>query len=156
MRAPRFRAAVGRYFAGLLDELGFRASLKVEGLETYFGSMQDPRSRAQIGFVGWSMDFESPSQLLRLHFSCPRRSSTLEQNTSRICDRRLTGQIRRASAAPIAQSARAWAAVDRRATDLAVTVPLTNHRAVVLVSKRAGNVQHHLQWFTLLDQMWVR
>jgi hypothetical protein len=24
------------------------------------------------------------------------------------------------------------------------------------VSKRVGNVQNHLQWFTLLDQLWVR
>jgi hypothetical protein len=27
---------------------------------------------------------------------------------------------------------------------------------VVLVSKRVGNVKTHAQWFTLLDQMWVR
>jgi hypothetical protein len=26
----------------------------------------------------------------------------------------------------------------------------------VLVSERVGNVQNHLQWFTLLDQLWVR
>ena len=23
-------------------------------------------------------------------------------------------------------------------------------------SKRVGNVQNHIQWFTLLDQLWVR
>ena len=33
---------------------------------------------------------------------------------------------------------------------------MTNARTVVLVSERAGNVQDHPQWFTLLDQMWVR
>jgi hypothetical protein len=27
---------------------------------------------------------------------------------------------------------------------------------VVFVSKRVGNVQHHAQWFTLLDELWVR
>jgi hypothetical protein len=26
----------------------------------------------------------------------------------------------------------------------------------VLVSKRVGNVQNHLQWFTLLDQLWAK
>ena len=40
--------------------------------------------------------------------------------------------------------------------DLAAAVPLTTRRSVVLVSKRVGNVQTHGQWFTLLDQMWVR
>jgi hypothetical protein len=33
---------------------------------------------------------------------------------------------------------------------------MTNHRGVVFVSKRVGNVQSHLLWFTLLDQLWVR
>jgi hypothetical protein len=33
---------------------------------------------------------------------------------------------------------------------------MTNQRVAVFVSKRVGNVQHHPQWFTLLDQMWVR
>ena len=56
----------------------------------------------------------------------------------------------------MAESAQAWAAVDRRVTDLAAVVAMTNHRSVVLVSRRAGNVQYHLQWSTLLDQMWVR
>ena len=49
-----------------------------------------------------------------------------------------------------------WAAADRYVVDQAFAVPLTNHRAAVLVSERVGNVQNHLQWFTLLDQLWVR
>ena len=75
---------------------------------------------------------------------------------SRICDPAITRDVRRARAAPMAESARAWAVVDRRVTDLAAVVSMTNQRSVVLVSKRAGNVQYHLQWATLLDQMWVR
>jgi hypothetical protein len=35
-------------------------------------------------------------------------------------------------------------------------VPLTNRRTALLVSKRVGDVQQHLQWLTLLDQFWVR
>jgi hypothetical protein len=57
---------------------------------------------------------------------------------------------------PPAEAAGAWAAADRRVTDLAVAVPMTSRRAVVLVSKRASHVEHSVQWFTLLDQMWVR
>jgi hypothetical protein len=45
---------------------------------------------------------------------------------------------------------------DRRITDLAPAVPLTNRRSVELVSARVGNVQHHVQGHTLLDQLWVR
>jgi len=35
-------------------------------------------------------------------------------------------------------------------------VPLTSKGSAVRVSKRVGNVKTHGQWFTLLDQMWVR
>jgi hypothetical protein len=35
-------------------------------------------------------------------------------------------------------------------------VPLTNRRSVELVSKRVGNVQHHVLGYTLLDQLWLR
>jgi peptide/nickel transport system substrate-binding protein len=72
------------------------------------------------------------------------------------CDRRLHRQVDRALAARGAHAAAAWAAADRRVVDQAPVVPMTNHRSVVFVSKRVGNVQHHLQWFTLLDQLWVR
>jgi peptide/nickel transport system substrate-binding protein len=156
VRVPSFRRAIGRYFVELLDDLGFRASLRVQELSPYFASVQDPRSRAQIGFVGWAMDYASPSDLLRLNFSCPSGSGPIEQNQSRICDPTITRLVKRARAAPMAESARGWAAVDRRVTDLAAVVSMTNLRSVVLVSKRVGNVQHQLQWSTLLDQMWVR
>jgi hypothetical protein len=43
-----------------------------------------------------------------------------------------------------------------RLVDLAPAVPRTNHRSVVYVSRRVGNVQSHQAWFTLLDQLWVR
>ena len=102
------------------------------------------------------MDYASPSDLLQPELQLPVGKGPIEQNMSRICDPAITREIERARAASMADSARAWAAVDRRVTDLAAVVPMTNHRSVVLVSKRAGNVQYHLQWSTLLDQMWVR
>jgi hypothetical protein len=55
-----------------------------------------------------------------------------------------------------AAAAAHWAAIDRRLTDLAPAVPLSNRRSVVLVSRRVGDVQHHVQLLTLLDRLWVR
>ena len=49
-----------------------------------------------------------------------------------------------------------WAAIDRRVTDLAPAIPLTNRRSVDIVSPRVGNVQHHVTGYTLLEQLWVR
>ena len=153
VRVPEFRRSVGRYFTRLLDDLGFHASLRAQPYLSYFPSIADPRSRAQIGFVGWAADIIAPSGFIVGNFTC-RPAEGL--NVSRLCDRRMTRLVHRALAAPAAEAAPAWAATDRRVTDLAAAVPLTNERAVVFVSKRVGNVQHHSQWLTLLDQMWVR
>jgi len=155
VRIPEFQRPVGRYFAGLLDALGFRATLEVLG-EDYFSRIYDRRSQTQMGFVGWSLDFVSPSSFIEPNFACRSRADRQLENASHTCDPRLARLVGRALAAPAPEAVRTWAAADRRVTDLAAAVPMTNRRAVVLVSKRVGNVQHHPQWFTLLDQLWVR
>ena len=157
VHVPPFRRSIGRYFVGLLDDLGFRASLaRGHSASTYFPTIQDPRSRAQIGFQGWSLDYLTASTAIDLQFTCSKHDRDVEFNASRMCDRPLTRQVERALATPAAESAGAWAAADRRVTNLAPAVALTNHRALVYTSERTGNVQNHLMWFTLLDQLWVR
>jgi peptide/nickel transport system substrate-binding protein len=157
VHVPPFRRATGRYFTALLDDLGFRASLARGYTErSYFSRIQDPRSRAQIGFQGWALDYVTPSSVINLHFTCSAHVGDVDYNASRICDRRLTRQVDGALAAPAAESTRVWAAADRRITELAPAVAMTNHRSLVFTSERTGNVQNHPMWFTLLDQLWVR
>jgi peptide/nickel transport system substrate-binding protein len=145
---------VGRYFTSLLNELGFRASLRVLSNDD-FGLLYEPTTRAQTGVGQWGPDYIAPSTAIQTPFTCAPVDQYAD-NFSKLCDGVLERRIQRALAAPPADSARAWAAADHRLSDLAPAVPLTNRRAVVLVSKRAGNVQNSVQWFTLLDQMWVR
>ena len=156
--APAYEREIGRYYTALLDELGFEASLRVIGNDKYFPKIGDPRTGAQIGFFGWIADYVSPSTFISSPFACAglSESGSGAPNISRVCDRQLERQIDAALAAEGAQAAAAWAAADRRIVDLAAVVPQTNGRAVLLTSKRVGNFQHHLQWFTLLDQLWVR
>ncbi len=148
---PPFRRGVGRYFTVLLDRLGYRASLRVlPDAEYWPGIIQNPpASRVQIAFLGWGADYPSASSFIEPNFGCP-------DNLSHFCDPWVTSQIAQALASEGAAAAGRWAAIDRRVTDLAPAVPLTNRRSVDLVSTRVGNVQHHLQGGTLLDQMWVR
>ncbi|MGH8722005.1 MAG: ABC transporter substrate-binding protein, partial [Burkholderiales bacterium] len=145
---PEFQRDIGRYFRGLLDRLGYRASLRVLG-GSYFGAVFEPGSQMQMGFNGWSMDYASPSTFIEPTFGCVNFLSHL-------CDRRLMRKVERARAAHGADSSNRWAAIDRYVTDLAPAVPLTNRRSTDLVSARVGNVQHHMQVGTLLDQLWVR
>jgi peptide/nickel transport system substrate-binding protein len=151
VRVPEFREAVGRYYGRLLDDLGFRATVRVLSFEeddTWVAA-----ARAQTGFVGWGADYLAASTFISDLFTCAARGSL---NLARLCDRTLERRIDRALTTAPADAADAWAAADHRLSDLAAVVPLTRRRAVVLVSERAGNVKYHPQWSTLLDQMWVR
>jgi peptide/nickel transport system substrate-binding protein len=151
VRVPDFRETVGRYYARLLEQLGFRTTLRVQSFAD--DDVYDPQVRAQTGFVGWGADYLAASTFVETTFACAARGTL---NLSRLCDRTLERRIDRAVAMPPADAADAWARAERRLTDLAAAVPLTRRRAVVLVSERAGNVKYHPQWSTLLDQMWVR
>ena len=151
VRVPDFRLNVGRYYARVLEDLGFRTTLRVQTFKS--DDTWDPRTHAQTGFVGWSADYLAPSTFLETVFGCAAVGGL---NLARLCDSRLERLIDRALGTPPADAAGIWAAADRRLTDVAAAVPLTHRRSVVVVSKRVGNVKTHGQWFTLLDQMWVR
>jgi peptide/nickel transport system substrate-binding protein len=113
----------------------------------------DTRAHAQTGFVGWAADNLGASNFIEPVFTCAGRGTL---NLSRLCDPELERLVRRARTATPADAVASWAAADHRLTDLAASVPLTRRRSVVFVSKRVGNVRTHPQFFTLLDQMWVR
>jgi YVTN family beta-propeller protein len=150
------RHRMGRYFVSLLRELGFHARLRVLPIGSYFQRIQTPGSRDQMGFVGWAADFISPSSFIDGNFTCTPPSDPVDGNPSHLCNRGVTRAVARARAATGAGAATAWAAAERRLVDLAPAVPTTNDRTMIFVSKRVGNVTHHGQWVTLLDQMWVR
>jgi peptide/nickel transport system substrate-binding protein len=156
VHVPDYLLEFGRYFVGLLDGLGFRASLRIHEADAYFSYIEEPRTRVQIGIVGWGADYVSPASFIEANFACATPADPKPLNGSELCDEQLDGRVDRALAAPPADAGSAWAAADHRVSDLAAAVPLTNRRMVVLVSKRVANVQHHPAWYTLLDQMWVR
>ena len=115
----------------------------------------EPVDPGVAGQVGWQPVALTPSTFLADNFACDAAGAG-ESNVSRLCDRKLDRLIGRAQRTPPAEAESAWAAADRRVTNLAAAVPLTSRRVAVLVSERVGNVKTHYQWFPLLDQMWVR
>jgi YVTN family beta-propeller protein len=145
---PAFRRALGRLVVATLEDLGLRASLRM------LGDNDSLATRAQMGYIGFSSDYLSPSTFIATLFGCGGTPSDL--NASRFCDPRLDRQIELALAARGAEAAARWAAADRVVVDRAPAVALANHRGALLTSERVGNVQSHLQWFLLLDQLWVR
>jgi peptide/nickel transport system substrate-binding protein len=144
VRVPQWKRSVGSYFKRLLDDLGYRASLRVIPDDEF--DFLNPTG--QVSLAGWGADTLAPSGFIPPLFEC-------SSNPAHFCDRRYTGRLREALAAEGREARVRWAAIDRLLTDLAPTVPMTNGRNVVIVSRRAGNVRGDV-WGPLLDQMWVR
>ena len=156
---PSRRGDRRRLAVETLDELGYRASLKLLPCagDVLHALSTIPRTRAQAGLVGWSADYPAASNFLSL-FTCHAAASG-NPSASQLCDRGLDRAIDRAFTAQSQDSPSAstsWASVDRLVVELAPWVPLVNNRQVVVVSRRVGNVQYNPEWGTLIDQLWVR
>jgi peptide/nickel transport system substrate-binding protein len=158
--ANDFRAGVGRYFAAVLRQLGYRASARVlDDFGEYFDYLFDHRNRVQLATVGWAADYIAPANFLQVNFACPSFTPGGELNDSEVYDPRINTLIRRAAETQMADPAlglAAWAKADRALSDQAPAVFLDNPRTLVLVSKRVGNYQSHPQFGPLIDQLWVK
>jgi YVTN family beta-propeller protein len=140
-----------------LDRLGYHAYVKKVPHNVYFQTVMDPRTHAQAGFIGAFTDYPAASDMLS-GFTC-RAAASGNPSGSQLCSRELDRAIDGALAAQTAElpgARAAWARVDDLATALAPWVPLANPRAVLLVSRRLGDVQFHTVFGPLIAQLWVR
>jgi ABC-type oligopeptide transport system substrate-binding subunit len=155
-------ARISRYFVSLLDQLGYRTSLRIaQSFEEHYAYVADSRNRAQLGGAGWFADTLAASNFFQPLFTCASfvPKSPVNENLSEYCDPRLDAKMTEAAALQASDSVRAdelWADVDRALVDRAVALPWGNPRNRVLVSERVGNYQNHPLWGTLLDQLWVK
>jgi YVTN family beta-propeller protein len=154
-------ASQARFMAPLLDELGYRAALRLLPFTSYWRYVSDSRHRAQIGAIWWGSDYPAARDFLQLLFSCrsfmPDDSHNI--NWSEFCDPGADRLMQRATRLQPTDETAAnalWARVERRIVDRAAAVPLENPKLVDVLSRRVGNYQFNPQWGVLLDQLWVR
>jgi len=153
--------AAGRYFVSILDQLGYRASLRViHDQQIYVQRAFDSSAQAQIGEFSWYQDFPAPEDFTVPLFTChsfaPHDPNNL--NVSEFCNRRIDTEVARARQLGAKQPNAAgmlWAQIDRDIVGQAPWVPLYNPNALVLQSRRVGNFQLHPFWNLLLYQIWV-
>jgi len=153
--------AIANVAVRVLRELGYRVTLKVLDHDAYWQHVNNSRTRAQTGFIGWLQDYPAPSEFF-INFTCASFVPDTPHNGSQsgTCDPRIDRAFRRALAAQGAESPASanasWAALDRIVTNFSPWAPLYNPRNVVFVSRRLGNLQSNPQWGILIDQIWVR
>ena len=143
---------VAAYFAGVLRALGYRVRLHLVPLGTITKSM---RAGFQLSTDGdWLAEYPDPSSYIPQFFGCAGGTSN-----GYFCDPALDRAMQQASRLELtdpARSAAAWAAIDRRLTDVAAWVPTVSLRDVELTSRRLRNYQYNPVWGFLADQSWVR
>jgi peptide/nickel transport system substrate-binding protein len=151
--------SIGRYTVSVLQQLGYRASLRISN--NSYTLLGDSGNRAQVGWIGWNQDYPAPSNFVDPVLTCrsfiPRSTNNI--NWAEFCDVGIDAQITRASALQAlypGEATQGWEQIDRDLTDQAPWVPLYNSRAVTVTSARVGNYQYHPFWTLLLDQLWVK
>jgi peptide/nickel transport system substrate-binding protein len=156
-----WRLAIGRYITGLLDTLGYRATLHPLPPDRYDAYIADSRHRAQIGIDDWFPDTYDASAFFEPLLTCRAYTpaSISNQNLAGYCDRRTDATMRRAqNLEPISQAAAGalWTKVDRRIGRAAPWVPLYTTRLTDVLSTRVGNYEYNPMLGFLIDQAWVR
>ena len=152
----------GRQLVRALEEIGYRASLRLLPLSKHFLIVENSSTRAQIGLMPWSADYPSAAAILADgNFDCAgfTPNSPGSFNPSEFCDRttdRLIAQAQRVQETDQRAADGLWARVEQRIVDQAPIVSLANPKNVDFVSRRAGNYEYNPEWGVLLDQLWVR
>jgi ABC-type oligopeptide transport system substrate-binding subunit len=145
---------VGRYFADLLNDLGYHSTFKVVPGNAYISALYDPSRRPDMAFLAWQTDYLAESGFILPTLSCKGNG-----NASGFCDPALDRRMKAAARVQLTDAAAArqrWSSIEHEIVDRAVWLPLVNAYWVNLVSQRVGNFQVNPQMGPLVDQMWVR
>ncbi len=154
--------ATGHYLVSVLDQLGYRASLKViPRWQAYNRWLYDSGQRTQIGWFSWYQDYPAPSDFIRPLLTCQSfiPDSPGNMNAAEFCNQRIDTQAGQALALQPHNPSTAgalWARIDREIVNMAPWVPVYNPRSLVMLSARVGNYQFDPYYSVLIDQLWVR
>jgi YVTN family beta-propeller protein len=150
-----------RFIVPVLDALGYHASVRLLGEESYFPYIANSRNHAQLGATFWAPDYPAARDFLELQYSCRSfaRDDPANFDWSEFCDPRADRLMKRAahlqSTDPRAANAM-WARAERRIVNQAPVLPLDTLKQVDVVSRRVGNYQSNPEWGVFFDQLWVR
>ena len=103
------------YLNGLLNELGFKSSIKSINDTVYFPTIGNLKNNPQIGFADWSQDFPNPSDFYLL-LSKAGIQTTNNENFGQVDDPKIESQLATLNAVPagkLSTIAPKWQALDK-------------------------------------------
>lgn len=153
--------ALGTYLVSVLNQLGFKATLKVISADIQFTYIQNTKNNVQISISQWYQDYPAASDFINVLLGCGsfHPGSDASINISGFCDKGIDAQIQKnlvtAVSDPTAANAE-WAKLDHELTDQAPWVTMFTPKQLDFVSSRVGNFTFSDQFHMLFSQVWVR
>src|SRR6266508_4201775 len=153
--------AVGVYLQSVLNQIGYKASVKPISGNIFFTYVQNTKNKVQINVQQWYQDYPAASDFLNILFGCdsfhPGSDSSI--NIAGFCDKKIDVQMKHALKTALEDEAAAnkeWTKIDKMVTDAAPLATLFTPKHIDFVSKRVGNFTFSKQFYWLVDQSWVK
>jgi peptide/nickel transport system substrate-binding protein len=126
-----------KYLVSVLDRLGFNASEKVVTAGSYWTTIGDQKTRAQIGFADWVQDYPHPLDWFNL-LDGQRITRTHNSNYANFdvgwANRQIEALTRQPQLTPKVDAG--WASLDRKVMRLAPWAPFLNQEETDFFSAR--------------------
>jgi len=153
--------ALGLYFVGLLNKLGYKASLQALSPDIQYPYCQNSKNQVQFCWSSWYQDYPAASDFLNILLGCSSfiPNSNASPNIAEFCDKPIQAQMDAALQQGITDPNGAntkWEAIDKAVTDQAPWVSLFNPKFIDFLSKRVKGYQFSPQWYFLLAQASVK
>jgi peptide/nickel transport system substrate-binding protein len=149
------------YIQSVLNEIGYKASVKPISVNIFFTYVQNTKNKVQINVQQWYQDYPAASDFLYILFGCesfhPGSDSSI--NFSGFCNKPINAQMHKALSLAVTDEPAAnvlWAKIDKMVTDQAPMATLFSPKHLDFVSKRVGNFTFSKQFYWLVDQSWVQ
>ena len=153
--------ALGLYFVGLLNKLGYKASLQALSPDIQYPYAQNSKNHPQFAFSSWYQDYPAASDFLNILLGCDsfHPNSNSSPNIAEFCNKGIQANMDKAGKLGITDpnaSNELWAQVDHDVTDQAPWVSMFNPKYIDVLSERVKGYQFSPQWYFLLDQASVK
>jgi peptide/nickel transport system substrate-binding protein len=152
---------IGEYLQSVLNELGYKASVKALPRNIQYTYIQNTNNKMQVGISQWYQDYPAASDFLNILFGCDsfHPGTDSSANLPGFCDKAIDGKMKAALKLAVTDSDGAnkmWAEIDRAVLEQSPAVPLFTPKHVDFVSKRVGNFQFNNQYYWIVTQSWVQ
>jgi peptide/nickel transport system substrate-binding protein len=148
---------LGLYFVGLLNQLGYKATLQAMSPDIQYPYVQNSKNKPQFGLSQWYQDYPAASDFLNILLGCPsfHPNSNSSPNIAEFCQQSIQAKMNKALALGVTNPEAAntlWQTVDKQVTDQAPWVSMFNPKLIDFVSSRITNHVFSPQWYFLLDE----